>query len=328
MSVLVIAEHDRGDIAPSTLEAMAGARMLAAKLDCDVHAVVLGDPSGAVAGQLGAHGAAVVHTIDSDVLSDFGSEAYADGVCQLVAATSPKAVTANGTARGNEVLAQIAARLDLPFSANIVDAVPSDTIDGKHCVTVTRHQWGGTLLEDAELVADTLLMTYADHAFEPSEAPAAGTIQAFAAEIDPTFARSVIKDRTVTTAGVTLSTAPFVAGGGRGMGNPESFAMLEELAELLGGRVGCSRAVTNLGWRNHADQVGQTGTRIAPEVYLASGISGATQHWVGAMGSKNIIAINTDKEANLVTKAGHAVVADLHAVIPALIDEVKRRQGA
>lgn len=322
MTVLVIAEHDRGTMSPATLEALAGARSLAAKFDCDVQAVVLGDPSGAVAGALGAHGAAVVHTIDSDVLSDFGSEAYADGVCQLVAATSPKVVSANGTARGNEVLAQIAARLDLPFSANSVDAVP--TADG---ATVTRHQWGGTLLEDAELIADTLLLTYADHAFEPSEAPAAGSVEAFDATIDPTFARSVIKDRTVTTAGVTLSTAPFVAGGGRGMGSPEAFEMLEELAGLLGGRVGCSRAVTNLGWRNHADQVGQTGTRIAPEVYLASGISGATQHWVGAMGAKNIIAINTDKEANLVTKAGHAVVADLHAIVPALIDEVKRRTG-
>tara|TARA_B100000586_G_scaffold66993_1_gene46574 strand:- start:232 stop:612 length:381 start_codon:yes stop_codon:yes gene_type:complete len=126
---------------------------------------------------------------------------------------------------------------------------------------------------------------------------------------------------------VTLSTASVVVSGGRGVGSAEGFAPLEELAELLGGRVGCSRAVTNNGWRSHADQVGQTGTRIAPEIYIACGISGAIQHWVGAMASKNILAINTDPEANIVTKAGYAVIADLHEVIPAVIAEVRRRKN-
>jgi electron transfer flavoprotein alpha subunit len=129
------------------------------------------------------------------------------------------------------------------------------------------------------------------------------------------------------TEGVTLSTASVVVSGGRGVGSADGFAQLEELADLLGGRVGCSRAVTNNGWRSHADQVGQTGTRIAPEIYIACGISGAIQHWVGAMASKNILAINTDREANMVTKAGYAVIADLHEVIPAVIEEVKRRRS-
>ena len=126
---------------------------------------------------------------------------------------------------------------------------------------------------------------------------------------------------------MTLSTAPVVVGGGRAVGNADAFAPLEELAELLGGRVGCSRAVTNNGWRPHSDQVGQTGTRIAPELYIASGISGAIQHWVGAMASKQILAINTDPEANMVVKADYAVIGDLHDVIPAVVDEVKRRRS-
>ena len=137
----------------------------------------------------------------------------------------------------------------------------------------------------------------------------------------------MVKDRVVQEAGVTLPTAPVVCGGGRGVGSADGFAQLEELAGLLGGRVGCSRAVTNLGWRPHADQVGQTGTRIAPEIYIASGISGAIQHWVGAMASKHILAINTDKEANMVTKADWAVIGDLHEVIPAIIAEVQSRKG-
>ena len=118
-----------------------------------------------------------------------------------------------------------------------------------------------------------------------------------------------------------------VVGGGRGVGSAEAFAPLEELAAELGGVVGCSRAVTNNGWRPHSDQVGQTGTRIAPQVYIASGISGAIQHWVGAMASKHILAINTDREANIVVRADWAVIGDLHKVIPAITEEVRRRRS-
>ena len=132
----------------------------------------------------------------------------------------------------------------------------------------------------------------------------------------PSLARTVVTERVERAAGVTLATAPVVVGGGRGVGSPEGFAPLEELAGLLGGVVGCSRAVTNNGWRNHTDQVGQTGTRIAPDIYFACGISGAIQHWVGAMASKKILAINTDPEANMVTKADYAVIGDLHQVVP------------
>jgi electron transfer flavoprotein alpha subunit len=148
------------------------------------------------------------------------------------------------------------------------------------------------------------------------------------AELDAVLARSVVGERVERAAGVTLATAPVVVGGGRGVGSPEAFAPLEELAGLLGGVVGCSRAVTNNGWRNHADQVGQTGTRIAPDIYFACGISGAIQHWVGAMASKKILAINTDAEANMVTKADYAVLGDLHQVIPAISAEIRRRRGA
>jgi electron transfer flavoprotein alpha subunit len=126
---------------------------------------------------------------------------------------------------------------------------------------------------------------------------------------------------------VTLGTAPGVVSGGRGVGGAEGFALLEELAELLGGAVGCSRVATNNGWRPHADQVGQTGTRIAPDLYIACGISGATQHWVGCMSSKKILAINTDKDAPMVTRADYAVLGNLHEVLPALIAEVRARRG-
>jgi electron transfer flavoprotein alpha subunit len=117
-----------------------------------------------------------------------------------------------------------------------------------------------------------------------------------------------------------------VISGGRGVGSGDGFAPLEELAELLGGVVGCSRVVTNSGWRPHSDQVGQTGTVVAPELYIACGISGAVQHWVGMMNAKHVLAINTDPEAPMVTRADWAVVADLHAVVPAINEEIRRRR--
>ncbi len=325
MSILVVVEHDRGVVPVGSLEALAAARELAAQLDgTAVDAVVLGPEAVAVAADIGPYGPSTIHTIDHDVIGDYGPEAYASAISQLVAATNPIAVVACGTSRGNEVLAHLSAMADAAFCANAVAVVASD---GDW--TLTRQQWGGSLLEDASLVGAPKYLSFAHHTWEPAVVPGSDTpaVVAFDVDIDPALARTVITGRTVLEAGVTLATAPVVVSGGRAMKNAENFAMLEELAGLLGGRVGCSRAVTNNGWRNHADQVGQTGTRIAPEVYLACGISGATQHWVGAMGSKNIIAINLDAEANLVTKSGHAVIADLFDIVPAIIAEVKQRKG-
>ena len=317
MTVLVVIEHDRGTLSPASLEALAAARTI----DPVVHAITLGAAADGLAGELGAHGAAVVHQVHDDLLSDFGPEAWGESVAQAVRALQPTSVVACGTDRGNEVMAQAAARLDLPFVANVISVSEADIWD------VTRVRWGGSLLESCTLTADTKLLTVSHHSFEASESAAAGTIASVTVELDPSLARTIVSDRVERAAGVTLATAPLVVGGGRAVGSAEAFAPLEELAALLGGVVGCSRAVTNNGWRNHTDQVGQTGTRIAPDLYMACGISGAIQHWVGAMASKKILAINTAPEANMVTKADYAVIGDLHKVIPAITAEILRRRG-
>jgi electron transfer flavoprotein alpha subunit len=207
--------------------------------------------------------------------------------------------------------------------ANCIDFTEGETFE------VTRVRWGGSLLESATVEASPLLFTVAHHAVDarPADSPGAAEPRPFEPQLDPSLARSIVADRVERVAGITLSTAPVVVGGGRGVGSAEGFASLQELADLLGGVVGCSRAVTNNGWRNHTDQVGQTGTRIAPDIYFACGISGAIQHWVGAMASKNILAINTDPNANMVTKAGYAVIGDLHEVVPAISAEIRRRRG-
>lgn len=321
-TVLVFVEHDRGAVPEGALEALTAARGVADGLGLAVTAAVMGDGAAEATATLGAYGAEAIYHVTSPVLGDYSPEAWGQALVGLVGALAPAVVMSVGTDRGNEIMAQAAARLDLPFVANCVEADPG-------LAEVTRQQWGGALLERTSLAAETKLITFGLHAVEaaPADAPGAGAVTEVPVELDASLARTVVKDRVVLAEGITLSTAPVVVGGGRAVGSEDAFAPLEELAAELGGRVGCSRAVTNNGWRPHSDQVGQTGTRIAPTIYIASGISGATQHWVGAMGSKNILAINTDPEANMVTKAGWAVIADLHKMIPAITEEVRRRKG-
>jgi electron transfer flavoprotein alpha subunit len=318
VTTLVIIEHDRGTLSPASLEALAAAR----SLGDEVHAVTLGASADGLADTLAVHGASVVHQVHHDLLGDYGPEAWGDSVAQLASSVTPTAIVACGTDRGNEVMAHVAAILDQPMVANCTEITTGDAW------TIVRVRWGGSLLERCTLVAPTKLVTVAHHTFDASESPVTASTTSFVPDLDPVVSRTVVSERVERAAGVTLATAPVVVGGGRGVGSAEAFAPLAELAGLLGGVVGCSRAVTNNGWRNHADQVGQTGTRIAPDIYFACGISGAIQHWVGAMASKKILAINTDAEANMVTKADYAVIGDLHQVIPAISAEIRRRRGA
>jgi electron transfer flavoprotein alpha subunit len=195
---------------------------------------------------------------------------------------------------------------------------------------VTRLRWGGSLLEEARLSGDPKLLTVAPHIVPATTVPAPIetseiTVETFTPSLDEKAFR-VRLTKQVETAGdrISLADARVVIGGGRGVGSAEGFAALEALADLLGGAVGGSRVVTNLGWRPHADQVGQTGTRIAPDLYIACGISGAIQHMVGCAGAKHVLAINTDRQAPIMAKADYAVIGDLHEILPALIEAVKK----
>ncbi len=317
--ILVVVEHDRGSLAPATLEALTAARAFGSP----VEALTIGASGDGLTPELGSHGVSVVHQVHDDLLADYGPELWGEVVAQAVGSLAPSVVLACGTDRGNEVLAQAAARLDLPFVANCLSFSPGEVFE------VTRVRWGGSLLEDAVMAAPVKLLTVAHHAIDAVAAEGAGpvAVELLAVKLDPVLGRTMVAERVERVAGITLSTAPVVVGGGRGVGSAEGFSVLEELAAELGGVVGCSRAVTNNGWRSHTDQVGQTGTRIAPDVYFACGISGAIQHWVGAMASKNIVAINIDPEANMVTRAGHAVIGDLHQVVPAIVEEIRTRRG-
>ena len=173
-------------------------------------------------------------------------------------------------------------------------------------------------------------MTIALHAIPTTEVNAEEsiTVKKFTPQLNEKAFRVRVSDRVAAADDkISLTDARVVIGGGRGVGSAEGFQILEDLAELLGGAVGGSRVATNLGWRPHADQIGQTGTRIAPDLYIACGISGAIQHMVGCKGSKHILAINQDAESPIISKADYAVIGDLHEIVPALCEELKKAKS-
>jgi electron transfer flavoprotein alpha subunit len=251
-------------------------------------------------------------------LSDIG---YSEiGISEFGSVT---AVLAAATDRGSEVLAHLGAMTGLPVAANCVSVRPT----GPGRWELVRQRWAGSLLEDAELEADLAVLSVAADAVpaRAADQAAAGTVHLLRPEIPVEDLLVAATESAERGGGVSLATARVVVGGGRGVGGPDGFAPLEELASLLGGALGVSRVVTSEGWRPHRQQVGQTGTRISPELYLACGISGAIQHMAGCQSAKHIVAVNTDPDAPIISRADYAVIGDLSQVIPALVEALRAR---
>ena len=308
MAVLALVEPNE----ELSLQALSLARELGEPL----HAFTVGHAPG-----LGAYGVQTIHVTEDDRLSAYAPAAWAACLEQLIDQLQPTAVVAAGTNRGNEVLSHLAARRDLPFAANCI-AVGSDG-------TVTRVRWGGSLLEEARINADLKLLSVAPHMVEATTVNGAeATIETFEPALeDADLAVRVGGHEETVTAGISLAEAKVVVSGGRGVGSADGFGILEELADLLNAAVGCSRVVTSAGWRPHTDQVGQTGTKVAPDLYIACGISGATQHIAGCKGAKKILAINSDAEAPILASADYAVIGDLAEIVPAITAELRKARS-
>jgi electron transfer flavoprotein alpha subunit len=262
-----------------------------------------------------------LHSVRMDAVEPFAPDAVAAILAQAADDLAVSAVFAAGTDRGNDVMARLAARTGLPFAANCIAATPGAPVE------VVRHRWGGSLLEAALLRTTRSLITVTPHTFAIAEgaAPIEVDVKPMLGQLEPTDLLVQVKEHVDPPGGgVSLAEAKVVVSGGRGVGSKEGFAIIEELAGLLGARVGCSRVVTSAGWRPHSDQVGQTGTKISPELYIACGISGATQHMAGCKGAKRILAINADPEAPIMSLADYAVVGDLKEIVPAISAEIRR----
>jgi electron transfer flavoprotein alpha subunit len=326
--ILVLVEHEGSEADRLSREALALAGSLRAAAGGEVEAVMIGIAPVDVARGLGAMGVATAHVVDDPRLLPYAPAAWAAAIVELIAERAPSVVIAGGSDRGNEVLAHVAARTGRPMAANVVEVSVGDPW------RLVRQRWAGSLLEDAELSSDVALLTVAPHVVPvsesaPSAAGAATEVRPFTPQVnDRDLVARVTGREAPETGGISLTDAKVVVGGGRGVGSAEGFAELEELAGLLGGAVGGSRVVTSAGWRPHSDQIGQTGLRIAPDLYIACGISGAIQHIVGCKAAKRILAINTDENSPMMGVADYAVIGDLHQVVPAIVAEIRRRASA
>ncbi|HEY3649479.1 MAG TPA: electron transfer flavoprotein subunit alpha/FixB family protein [Streptosporangiaceae bacterium] len=320
MTVLTLVELDGVSPADASLRALTLARTLE---DTSVRSVVFAESANVPTDTLAGYGVTDVYVIEPGSLEGYAPQAWARTLAGLATETGATAVLAAGTDRGNEVLAHLGAITGLPMAANCTLVTPDE---GK-THRLVRHRWAGLLLEDAVMEAPVALFTVATDsvAAVSAETPASLQVHLHKPELAEADLVARAAESPAGAGGASLATARVVVGGGRGVGGPDGFAPLEELAELLGGVVGVSRVVTSEGWRPHKQQVGQTGTKITPELYLACGISGAIQHIAGCASAKHIIAINTDPGAPILAHADYAVIGDLHQVIPALVEALRAR---
>ena len=320
-SILVLIDSCDADATETINELLTHGRNLANQVNGMLEAVTFDPRYTDLAEGWSDHGVDLIRYLNNSALRDYGPQAWAQGIVQITSLVEPVAVIACGSDRGHEVMANVAAILDAPCVANCLSVRVGEPWQA------SRVQWGGSLIEEVSVKAALPMVSFAQHSCEAKLSKTSEPLQIVFHEIelDSEATKTLVTERTEKPEGQSLETSAVVVSGGRGVGSADGFDVLETLAKLLNGKVGCSRAVTNNGWRSHTDQVGQTGKRIAPDLYIACGISGAIQHWVGAMASKTILAINTDPEANMVKKADYAVIANLHEVIPAVSQEIVRR---
>jgi electron transfer flavoprotein alpha subunit len=316
--ILVYAELSEGKVVSTSLELMTRARELG-----DTYAVALGAGAGAAAAMLGKHGAKVVHVNEDPVFDDYLAEPATDALASLYEKEKPDLILFGFTSNSREVAGRLAARLGSGLISNASDVVAED---GGFVAKVP--YFGGAKVASMKANGKPAIVLIRPKSFEVSEKAGAGEIQQLDVAVAAESKRAHITERVVEASEkVKLEDARVVISGGRGMGGPQNFPLLEDLAGALGGAVGASRAVVDAGWVPYSMQVGQTGKSVRPGVYIAVGISGAMQHTVGMKTSKIIIAINKDAEAPIMKMADLGVVGDALKIVPALTAAVKAKKN-
>jgi electron transfer flavoprotein alpha subunit len=323
--ILVFIEHRDGTPLKVSLEALGEARRVADKMSEPVAGVILGSDASAVAAKIPA-GADRILTGESPLLDRYSSSAYARAIATAVESAQPRAVFIGGNIRGRDLAPRLAARL----AAGLVSDCIELRVEGAE-IHAVRPVYAGKARWIVRAASEPFIVTTRPNVFDPPAADAAGsgTVESF----DPGIAEGdvlapVASFEKKESDRPELTEASIIVSGGRGMKGPENFHLVESLAKELEAAVGASRAVVDAGWREHGDQVGQTGKTVSPNLYVACGISGAIQHLAGMSSSKVIVAINKDKDAPIFKVADYGIVGDVFEVLPALTEEIhKMKQG-
>ncbi|HUX04975.1 MAG TPA: electron transfer flavoprotein subunit alpha/FixB family protein [Acidimicrobiales bacterium] len=315
-SIWVLAEPSNGSLTSTSLELLSHARTLSEH----VSAITWG-ASDALAALVGEYGATTLYDV-GDLAGALPGAPVASAIAALVAQGAPDAILVPTSYDGRDIVARLSARLDRPVLTNVTGLSDDAGLVTEHPI------FGGTQIANARFTGEgpgLIAVRAKSFVAEPSGGAPANVVVAPAGETGASGAATIVTSHVEERTGPKLEEAAVVVSGGRGLGEADKYALIEEAAKLLHGAPGASRAIVDAGWVPYSHQVGQTGKTVKPTVYIACGISGATQHMVGMKGSKNIVAINKDPDAPIFQIADFGVVGDVHKVLPALIEALKSR---
>ena len=320
MNILVFTEVRDGNLKKPSLETLSEAARIAKKLGGKVAAVLVGEGVRAHAEALGKHGAAQVYVIESPRLKYYAAEAYAKAVAEAHTKFGSGAVFMSATAMGRDVSAGVGALLGTSAAEDCTAVAAEGGV-----LTARRPVYAGKAYVTVAFKKSPAILTLRPNVFAAGESGGSATVEDLAVSFEDADYRSAAASVTATTQGkAELTEAATIVSGGRGLRGPENFKLRDELADVLGAAVGASRAVVDAGWRPHAEQVGQTGKTVSPNLYIAIAISGAIQHLAGMRTSKVIVAINKDPDAPIFKVATYGIVGDAFEVVPALTEELKK----
>jgi electron transfer flavoprotein alpha subunit len=321
--ILAFAESRDGELRKVAHEVVTAARTLADAMGTEVHAVVLGGAgSSAAAGELGRYGADKVFVGESEAFAHYSAEGFTTVLVAFLKEHGCDVALFPASALGKDLAPRVAARLGVGYAS---DVTALEAEGGK--VAATRPEYAGKLFARVTFDGTPAVLSLRPNVFTATESAKAGEVQALDVAVNQADFGAVVREiRAAAESKLDVGEAPIVISGGRGLGSPENFKLLEDLAAAFGGRaaVGASRAVVDAGWRPHGEQVGQTGKTVAPTLYFAVGISGAVQHLAGMRTSRFIVAINKDPEAPIFKVADYGIVGDLNQILPRMTEEVKK----
>jgi len=314
--VLAITEQIDGVFRKVTYEALSAGRRIADSLGCDLTALVLGADIENQAQELKQYGADRILVAENPAFNEYMIDTFVHVAADIISQEEPAVVILGASSQGKDLAARLSARLNAPLAMDCVAIQIED-----QSVIATRAMYGGRVMAEVVLDGQPQMVAVRPNAIDIANADGAGSIE----KIDITAGQSRLQfvEKSLETGKQELTEADTVVSGGRGMGGAD-FSLLEELAEVLNGAVGASRSAVDEGWRSASDQVGQTGKVVSPNLYIACGISGAIQHLAGMSSSKVIVAINKDSEAPIFSKADYGIEGDLFAIVPAIIQEIKK----
>ncbi len=319
MSILVFTEHRNGKIKKHAFEAVAYASAVADKMQSQVLALVVGDLSNDELAQLAKYGAGKIITVTDEKYKYLDNQVYTALLNEVAEKENASVIVFCNSNTGKAIAPRLSVKMQAGLAAGVA-ALPSSV----EPFTVKRRSYNGGAFSNVVVKSPNKILTINQNSCDLIEKPAQLQIENYSPQVDTSIAKTIVKNVDVVTGKILLTEASIVVAGGRGMKSGEHWKPLEELADLLGAGIACSRPVSDEHWRPHDEHVGQTGKIIAPDLYFAVGISGAIQHIGGVSGTKVMVAINKDKDAPIFSYADYGIVGDAFDVLPRLIESVKK----